>query len=1252
MKKLFTYHLVAFLLLGFINLLSVNEALAQFPYTNGFEGGDPALTYDGPQLPFNATTNPLTGTNHGKVDGGCSGGTAGCIDGSIITGSLSFLSTRYYKVEVWSRVATCTGRLQIMKSATATNAAMLLATGGDIILSSSTNNVTSTTYAVYTAIFTVPANETMYVGFQFFGTGGGGCAGRWIAIDDITITESTTPFEETCTGNGPCSCPAICTVAMNAACYTSTLEGASACVGDDEGCMTANHATAKFYATPNCGGFLDITVNNLGVGFTGDVEVVVDPGPCPPGNPTMGTGCGPAPFNVVIGGLTNGTTYMVRVSSSDGVSGVNTDFRICITDGICSSTGNAYGVYAEDAASGVADCEISATGGAPSGDGFLVSSAGVDDAYTNVAISGYPVITASNISCTNVGIDFTTTDGTPDWNFGAGATPATGSTSPFNDVQYSSTGRKDITESTNLYTGFVNIIMAAPSSGSVLGTSSLCSLTDTGSYASSEAGAPGYTYYWTIVDPAGGTSSILNFDSSTTDIIFANTTAGGLTFPVSLEIISGCCDTLLPVIYNVYVYPDPAQPAAADTSRCVGGSQDLIVSPIVAGYNYNWFDAPLGGNQLSSGVLYTVDPVLLGATNYYVGAVNTAGCVGVRDTVVLTGTDTPPAFTGSPFTQCAPGFVTLTVDPATMGATYVWYNLVSGGTVLQSSTDSSYNLLVPTGPASQSVWVSVIDSGCGESSRTEGVATITGGVSPTTWNGDASTDWFNDANWSACVPSCFVDAIIPTAGVMSEPTISFANGLDDARVRNIEIQSGRTLTFGDSKAKLEVCGDWTQFGAISMPGIGLVAFVSTTGSQLITTAAGPFNILQINNTSSTPLVTLSGAAAANVTINATGELRLTNGVLETTIDKAVVVLNTDEDAVTGSSTASYIWGNITRYILAAGGRYDFPVGNGGSFQLFNINISASNGLGNLNVFFENTTDAIFSILPLFENGGVYDTILDNGGSIGGVWTMTPDIAATTDYDLTLYGRDYGLTFVDSAHTIVKRVDNTSAWTLLGTYDSTGTGVFGGVVTVRRTAYSGFSQVAIATSKTAIVVLPIELLYFTGYAKGTYVVLEWITVSEENNDHFNIQRSKDGKNFETIGTIPGAGTSNDIRDYLHVDDKPNKGVNYYRLKQTDFDGQESFSEIIKVNVNTGVFEIGNIYPVPAEGSVVITFNSNSEDVVNLTIFDITGKESMSDKYYAYVGFNSVSVNVSDLAKGVYFLHLEKNGERIYKKMLKD
>ena len=187
---------------------------------------------------------------------------------------------------------------------------------------------------------------------------------------------------------------------------------------------------------------------------------------------------------------------------------------------------------------------------------------------------------------------------------------------------------------------------------------------------------------------------------------------------------------------------------------------------------------------------------------------------------------------------------------------------------------------------------------------------------------------------------------------------------------------------------------------------------------------------------------------------------------------------------------------------------------------------------------------------------------------------------------------------------------------------------------------------------ASVALPVELLYFTGYIKGTNVILEWATASEENNDYFSIQRSKDGKYFKTIGTVDGAGTSNEVIEYLFVDKKPFKGVNYYRLKQTDYDGQESFSEIIKVNVNTEVFEIVDIYPVPAEGTVVVTFNSNSKDFVNLSIFDIAGKESISDKYYAYVGFNSVSVKVSDLAKGVYFLHLEKNGERVYTKMLKD
>lgn len=161
-------------------------------FQSGFESGDPAFSYSCGSCTgglANGTTNPRTGLNAGFINGGATKS----YDGSIITGTaLTFSTGKYYQVDVYARVAVCTGSLDIRKSVTATNAAMLAAAGADIILDGTTN-VTTTTYTLFSAQFTVASNETKYVGFQMNSGGGGPCGNLAQYIDDIVITEYSDP---------------------------------------------------------------------------------------------------------------------------------------------------------------------------------------------------------------------------------------------------------------------------------------------------------------------------------------------------------------------------------------------------------------------------------------------------------------------------------------------------------------------------------------------------------------------------------------------------------------------------------------------------------------------------------------------------------------------------------------------------------------------------------------------------------------------------------------------------------------------------------------------------------------------------------------------------------------------------------------------------------------------------------------------------------------------------------------------------
>ena len=99
---------------------------------------------------------------------------------------------------------------------------------------------------------------------------------------------------------------------------------------------------------------------------------------------------------------------------------------------------------------------------------------------------------------------------------------------------------------------------------------------------------------------------------------------------------------------------------------------------------------------------------------------------------------------------------------------------------------------------------------------------------------------------------------------------------------------------------------------------------------------------------------------------------------------------------------------------------------------------------------------------------------------------------------------------------------------------------------------------------AYVVLPIELLYFEGKKEGRNNILNWRTVTEINNDYFTVEKTTNGVDFEIVGIENGAGTSMVENNYLLLDYNVISGVNYYRLKQTDFDGTNSYSDLISID----------------------------------------------------------------------------------------
>lgn len=179
------------------------------------------------------------------------------------------------------------------------------------------------------------------------------------------------------------------------------------------------------------------------------------------------------------------------------------------------------------------------------------------------------------------------------------------------------------------------------------------------------------------------------------------------------------------------------------------------------------------------------------------------------------------------------------------------------------------------------------------------------------------------------------------------------------------------------------------------------------------------------------------------------------------------------------------------------------------------------------------------------------------------------------------------------------------------------------------------------------VLPIELLSFSGEPYEGYNLLKWVTATETNNDYFSIERSIDGINFENIGIVNGAGNSSQTLHYSLIDDYPEPNVNYYRLKQVDFNGQFDFSNIIAVDNKKATST--KIYPNPTNGNVMIFVSGIDGSRSEIHIKNVLGQEL---DYVTVENNQETELNTSTYAKGIYFIEITNYGKSIRQKLMKN
>jgi len=182
-------------------------------------------------------------------------------------------------------------------------------------------------------------------------------------------------------------------------------------------------------------------------------------------------------------------------------------------------------------------------------------------------------------------------------------------------------------------------------------------------------------------------------------------------------------------------------------------------------------------------------------------------------------------------------------------------------------------------------------------------------------------------------------------------------------------------------------------------------------------------------------------------------------------------------------------------------------------------------------------------------------------------------------------------------------------------------------------------------------LPIELLTFNATLVKDKVKIWWSTASEINNDYFTVERTVNQHDFDFIATVKSQGSSARIQDYHAFDYSPVPGIQYYRLKTTDIDGNSDYSKLVPVRYGKeDDFQINYVISQTGSNSLDVVFTYNSHEPYTYSIKDLPGRILTSKSGNAgFPGLNTINIPVN-MVKGVYFVVIENTEKKVTSKIV--
>lgn len=470
----------------------------------------------------------------------------------------------------------------------------------------------------------------------------------------------------------------------------------------------------------------------------------------------------------------------------------------------------------------------------------------------------------------------------------------------------------------------------------------------------------------------------------------------------------------------------------------------------------------------------------------------------------------------------------------------------------------------------------------------------------------------NGATWKTAANGYTANACAVSAGAAGAPSANI-------RCATVEIQNGGTLELTNTSPSIDAT-TFTNNGTVIYSG-GAQNLLKKSDQDASATTIDSYKNLTISESSANTTKTLTANTSVSGVLNLTGSVRVALSTFDLTIGTggSITVAAPTTNLIQTASTGRL----IQNVASGASPALTFPIAtntntNRTATLTYTANTTAAGTIAARFV----SSDPGSTGLPLSSEQG----ISISGVSPTGYWAIESSAALGGTYTLNVNASNFkqadGTTTITPLTYVrlIKRPTG-SSWASSGSTTSAAPSALSSISVADLSTFSDFG-----VSHSGGAIMPVELVSFEAKRNYTGSLLTWATASEKDNELFNIERSTNGSDFQTIGQVKGSGTTNVAKDYVFEDKTPAQGVNYYRLQQVDFNGKSSRSMVKSV-----VFGNTELVVQPTLVQDELRIIVGDESPTTLQIFNIAGQRVLTAQAQG-----EQRINISSLPAGAYFI----------------